>query len=254
MFILNKKWLIVLIVAAISLAIVVIYYYQILAPSPSREEILPQILGHISHIESSDDVRFLVIEGIVQNNLYTNVKINVTAIFHDTENNKLGEKYATTDLKILKPEQKSSFTIYWLLDSSEVKYELGLVYTVTSEKNVDFFEFADLTNQTENGEFVIKGEIWNKRVLNAEGVVVKCAYWNAEGNFSGLYGTYIPLIDAGGNSPFEFRIDLSMDPAKYDLIVFAVRYEDRSIVNYVLFAFLVLIFAGLVIFMKRRGW
>ena len=252
---LNRKLLSVLIVVVvILLGTVVIYYYYVLLPSPPIEEGPPQILGHISRIHSADSVKFLMIEGVVQNNLNTNAQVNVTAAFYDAQNSKLGELCKATELKILKPGQKSPFTFYWPVSSSEIKYKLDLAYARTSEQSVDVLEFAHLTNQTEDAQFVISGEVWNRRALKAFNVGVVCAYYNAEGNFSGLSCTFISFIDAGGGSPFEISIDASEDPANYDLMVFAADYEDLSIANYVLFAFLILTFLGFAIFMKRRGW
>lgn len=245
---------VLIVVVAIFLGIVVICYYYVLLPSPSIEEGPPQILGHISHIHTTDSVKFLVIEGVVQNNLNTNAKVNVTAAFYDAQNNTLGERCSATELKILKPGQKSPFTFYWPVSSSEVKYELDLAYARTSEQSVDVLEFANLTNQTENGHFLISGEVWNRRPLKAFSVAVVCAYYNAEGNFIGLSRTFIPSIDADGGSPFEIGIDASENPANYDLMVFAADYEGLSIANTVLFALLVLTILGFVIFMKRRGW
>lgn len=253
---LNRKLVFFLIVVVtILLGLALVYYYYVLLPSPSVEEDPPEILGHFSSINMADSVKFFVIEGIVQNNLNSNAYINVTATFYDVQNNTfLKEVCSPTELKILKPGQKSPFKFFWLLDSSEPRYELDLAYAKTSEQSIDVLEFIGLTNQTENGWFVIRGEVLNKRFFKAEGVVVKCAYYNAEGNLSGLSGIYIRSIDGGGGSPFEIKIDLSKNPVDYDLIVFAIGYEELSIANYVLFTFLVLVLLGFVIFMKRRGW
>lgn len=236
------------------LGIIMIYYYYMSLPSPSIEEEPPQILGYISHIESANSVKFLVIEGVVENNLNTNVHVNVTATFYGAENVSLGNLTRATDLETLKPRQKAPFTFYWLVDQSEVDYKVDLSYAETSEQPVDVLEFVGLTNQTEGDQFVIRGEVENKQLLKALNVGVVCAHYNAKGNFSGLSRTFIRSINAGGRAPFEIRIDASGGIENYDLMVFAAGYEEFSIGNYLLFAILVLTLVGFVIFMKRRGW
>lgn len=250
----DRKLLVVLsIVLVFALGVVAIYYSYMLPP-PSIEEGSPQISGHSSRIYSTESIEFLVIEGLVQNKMNTNARINVTVVFHDVQSNTSRKRSSPTQPRILKPQQKSPFTFYYALDSSEITYELDLVYVQTSEQPFDVLEFAHLTNQTEETQFVINGEIWNRKPIKAEGVVVKCAYYNAEGDFAGLTGTYVASIDAGGVSPFEIKIDTSKNPANYDLMAFAVRYENLSIANYVLFTALVLVFLAFIIFMKRKGW
>lgn len=251
---LKRKFLSVLIVVVAILGIIMTYYYYASLPSPSIEEAPPQILSYISHVQSAGSVKFLVIEGVVENNLNTNVLVNVTATFYKAQNISLGKLTRATELEILKPQQKSPFTFYWPVNQSEITYKLDLSYVRTSEQPVDVLELVGLTNQTGNEEFIIRGEVMNKRVLKALNVGVVCAYYNAKGNFSGLSRTFIPSIDAGGRAPFEIRIDASEGIANYDLMVFAAGYEELSIGNYILFTVLVLAFLGFVIFMKRRGW
>lgn len=252
--ILKRKFLSVLIIAVAILGIIAIYYYYMSLPSPSIEEEPPQILGYISHIQSAGSVKFLVIEGVVENNLNTNVHVNVTAAFYTAENISLGNLSRATDLETLKPRQKAPFTFYWPVNQSEVNYKVDLTYARTSEQPVDVLELVGMANQTEDDQFIISGEVENKRHLKALNVGVVCAYYNAEGNFSGLSRTFISFINASGRAPFEMRIDASDGVENYDLMVFAAGYEEFSIGNYLLFAILVLILLGLVISLKRRGW
>jgi hypothetical protein len=251
---LKKKVLSFLIIIVAILGIIMIYYYYTSLPSPSIEPEPPQILGYTSHIQSVDSVKFLVIEGVVENSLNTNVHVNVTATFYSAENISLGNLSRATDLEPLKPGQKAPFTFYWPVNQSEVNYKVDLSYARTSEQPVDVLELVDLTNQTEDEQFIIRGEVENKRPLKALNIGVACAYYDAKGNFSGLSRTFIAFIDAGGRAPFEIKIDASDGVENYDLMVFAAGYEEFSIGNYVLFAVLVLIFVGFVILMKRRGW
>ncbi len=244
---------VILVVAAIAVVALTYYYYTSL-PSPSIGEASLRILGHTSHVMNSGSVEFFVIEGIVENNSTANAHVNVTATYYGAENVTLGNRTTTVELDVLKPGQKSPFVLYWALHEPEITYKLDLSYTQTSEQPVDVLEFVDLTNQTEDDLFTIRGRVVNKRVLDAHSVRVVCAYYGANGDFGGLSRFYIVSIDASGSAQFELSIDASGGVASYDLMASAGGYEETSIANYVLFGVLVLVLLGFVIFMKRRGW
>jgi hypothetical protein len=224
-----------------------------LAPSSQGEGVSPRILGSTSHVLNGS-VRFLVIEGAVENGLNVNVKVNVTANFYDAANNSIGVLFSATDLELIRPGQKSTFTFYWPTNSTDTTYKLSLSYEQTSEQPIDVLEFRNVVNQTEDSQFIITGEIWNGRPLRALDVSVACVCYDGNGEFSGLGRTFVSSVNAGGLAEFRISVNSSRALESYDLVVHAGGYEPRSIVNYVLFTALVLIFVCFIIFMKRRGW
>jgi hypothetical protein len=224
------------------------------ASSIHGEDASPRILGSTSHVLVSRSVSFLVVDGVVENALNVNARVNVTANFFDANNNSVGVLCRATDLNLMRPGQRSPFTFYWPINSTDITYELSLSYEQTSEQPVDILEFRDVVNETENSQLIIAGKVWNGRPLKALSVSVACICYDGEGDFSGLARTFVPSVDADGLAEFNVTLDSSVEVGSHDLVVYAAGYENRSIVNYVLFTILVLLFLCFIIFMKRRGW
>jgi hypothetical protein len=224
-----------------------------LASSSQSEGVSPRILGSTSHVLNGS-VRFMMIEGAVENGLNVNVKVNVTANFYDAVNNSIGVLSSATDLELIEPGQKSTFTFYWPINSTDIAYRLSLSYEQTNEQPIDVLEFRNVVNQTEDSQLIIRGEIWNGRPLRAQSVSLACICYNGNGDFSGLARAFVSSVEAGGLAEFRISVDSSVNVESYDLVVHAGGYEARSIVNYVFFTVLVLMFICLIIFMKRRGW
>jgi hypothetical protein len=199
-------------------------------------------------------VTFLIVEGVVENVLNENVRVNVTANFYDADHRSVGVLCRETDLPLIEPGQKSPFTFYWSTNSTDTTYELSLSYERTSEQSTDVLEPRNVVNETQGSQFVVRGEIWNGRPLKALDVSVACIFLNGRGDFKGLGRTFVSSVDAGGLAKFEVYADSSVDIESYDLILHAGGYEERSIANIVLFTVLVLMFLCFILFMKRRGW
>jgi hypothetical protein len=225
-----------------------------LAASSYGEDSSPRILGSTSDFLVVRSIQFLVIEGVVENVLNVIVRANVTANFYDADNRSVGVLCHDTDLELIKPGQKSPFTFYWPTNSTETTYKLGLSYEQTSEQPIDVLEPRNVVNQTQDSQFIVRGEVWNGRPLKALGVSVACVVYNGNGDFSGLARTFVSSVDAGGLAEFSVYVDSSVDVGSYDLVLYAGGYEERSIANTVLFAVLVLMFFCFILFMKRRGW
>jgi len=253
----RKTFSVFIVVLAVLVASISVYCYYVSLPPPVVEEGKPHIVGHVSHIEESGKVRFLVVEGVVQNDMSVNARVNVSVSFYDAESNWLGEQSHGTDLEILKPGQRSPFKFHWAFSSlEEVTYQLRLLYVGTSDQPVDVLEPVDLTNQTLDGQFIVSGNIWNRRVFKALNIGVACAYYDAGGNFSGVARTFVRSVDAGGKTAFNVTIDVDVSgsPSSYELMVYAAGYEELSIPNYVLFTLLIVAILAVVLFLKRRGW
>jgi hypothetical protein len=240
---------------AFTLVTVLLFSLGLNVISVSYSEQSPRILGSVSYIYSVDSVRFFVVEGVVYNALAVNVKVNVSAAFYDLWNVSIGTAYSGTSLKILRPGQKSPFTIYFVLDSSEVyRYELSLSYVETDEQPFDVFEFRNVENRSEDSRLMIVGELWNGRPFKALNVGVVCICYDSSGDFCGLYRNFVQSIGPGASTNFTIEIDEPLFVAHFDLVAYAGGYEYLSIPNVVLFAFLVLIFVVFLVFMKKRGW
>lgn len=254
----NKKALLVsFTIVSVLFSANTIHYSPVILPMTSlfyEGDAYPRILGSTSHVEVAASVSFLVVEGVVENVLSVNVRANVTASFYDANNNSIGFLTHATDLELIKPGKRSPFTIYWPTNYTGATYVLGLSWEQTSEQPVDILDFRDVLNQTDDLHFIIRGRVWNGRPLKALLVSVACIYYNDEGNFSGLARAFVPSVDAGGSAEFNITVDSSVEIRSYDLVAYAGGYEERSLVNYVLFAILVLLFLCFVILMKRRGW
>lgn len=225
-----------------------------LTSSSLDEDSSPRILGSTSNFLEVRSVTFLVVEGAVENVLNEVVKVNVTANFYDADNRSVGALSRETDLALMKPGQRSPFTLYWPTNSNDITCKLGLSYEQTSEQPVDVLEPRNVVNQTGGKYFIVRGEVWNGRPLKASGVSVAVICYNGTGDFSGLARTFVPSVDAGGLAEFEVWVDPSVDIGSYDLVLYAGGYEERSIANIVLFTVLVLTFLCFILFMKRRGW
>jgi len=261
----NRKIAVVAAIAIITIIAGIGTYYLILLPHPTTQT-PPTIVSHTHLIETDENtsITFYKVIGVVRNNLETNIEsVNVTATFFDAESNLIAIRNASTESKIIEPDQRVPFEVYLLLDLAKEapdRYELTLSYVKTSKETIAGLEIVNRNwhvNET-TGYHIVTGEIQNKGQQKASGVKILCTYYDSEGNVKAVSHTYISSTLYGGE---KAAFEISSEPHKissdsdFELLIVVGSYDRLPIVNYALFAILAVGFLSFIIYMKKyRGW
>lgn len=257
-----------IVVTFFSVILVGIYLLNLCPTSIGTQRSKPEITNYNHYIENvSEAISFLVVFGLVQNNLETNIaSVNITATFYDIENNSIETKVVPTSLEILKPGQKSPFQVYFLLNSSEEapRYNLTLSYIETTEEPIEELEILNAALRpkvSKPGCYEVSGEVKNKGERKAWYVHMICIFFSDTGNVIDISHTYVAQ-QIGPNNKASFK--LSSRPLKestgeqiknYELFITVGHYEVFYIQHYILLAIIAFATVGFIIYMKRyRDW
>lgn len=257
----NRK-IIITAVVIIIIIIAGIGIYQLTLPSaPTSEAPPPKIVSHNYYVTNETGSRFFVVFGEVKNNLETNIEsVKVNATFYDIDNNTIGTNFNYIVLKILEPEQRAPFEIYFSLESStEVPayYEPTLSYVRTNEETVAGLEITNRTASVDaDGYYRVSGEVHNRGERKAYFLKIFCTYYDADGNVTAISYIYSSSeLDAGEKAAFEISSEPhKISPVAYELLIVTHHYEPIFITNPALLIIVITAFAIFIIYMKRRGW
>lgn len=258
-----------IVVTFFSVILVGIYLLNLCPTSIGTQRSKPEITNYNHYIENvSESVSFLVVFGLVQNNLETNIaSVNITVTFYDVENNSIETKVVPTVLEILKPRQKSPFQVYFLLNSSEeapARYNLTLSYIETTEEPIEELEILNdalRPKVSDLGCYIVSGEVKNKGERKAWYVHITCIFFSNTGNVIDISHTNVAKqIGPNNKAPFK----LSSRPLKesigeqvknYELFITVGHYEVFYTQHYILLGIIAFATFGFIIYMKRyRGW
>lgn len=256
------------ITVAFFLILIGIHLLNLCPTSIGTQRSKPEITNYNHYIENvSEAISFLVVFGLVQNNLETNIaSVNITATFYDVENNSIETKVVPTSLEILKPWKKSPFQVYFLLNSSEEvpRYSLTLSYIETTEEPIEELEILNATLRpkvSDPGCYEVSGEVKNKGGRKAWYVHMICIFFNDTGNVIDISHTYIAQ-QFGPNNIASFKLSsrplnesIGEQVKYYELFIAVGHYEVFYIQHYILLAIMAFATVGFIIYMKRyRGW
>jgi len=200
-------------------------------PSPmatSTPTPTPAGTGNVTVLSVSDyydELDYFNVVGEVENTLGTNVEyVKIVATFYDSSGTVIGTDYTYTDIDILKPNQKSPFTLSSYPDTIIVaSYDIDVQYYTTQDQP---FEGLTILSQTASidslGYHKVVGQVKNNGDSTATYVKVVGTYYNYAGKVIGTSYTYteLDLINAGAMSPFELSsYPLEINPASYELQV-----------------------------------
>lgn len=223
----------------------------------------PRIVGHTAYLDKVDQhITFFTVVGVVQNNLGINIEaVNVTATFYDETNYEIGVRYSPIVMEILKPEQRSPFAIYLLVDSStalsNIHYELTLEYRRTNKESITGLVILNQNSSIDQqGYHKISGEIQNKGLREAFTVSLFCMYYDEENNFLTMTRAYVDSeMEIGEKQSFELSSNpQKISPARYELLVVPHHYGLLLVTHLTLLLFLGIIFVLVIVYMRRRGW
>jgi len=229
----------------------------------STQEEQPQILSHISYLESVGNVTFFVVVGAIENTLKTNIKdVNVTATFYDLDDALIGTRATPLELAILKPNQRVPFKIYLLVNSTaaatDINYELSLEFVETTEEPIEELVILNQTPSIDSdGYHIITGEVQHKGSMTAYAVKLVCIYYDSEGNVLAVsHADVSAVMDPDETSPFELSSKPhKIQPMSYELLIIVGRYRQIPIQNYLRLLVLVVGIVLLITYLKkRRGW
>jgi hypothetical protein len=258
----NKKLAIISVLLAIIGAGLEVCHITNASSSPIEEPVLLKITTYMNITTVINETYHITVIGVVQNNLTTNVKsVKINATFYDAQNSTIGKSYASTELKIFKPEQRAPFTLYFSSTEASARLELVASCVKTDEEPVAGLEILKETLQNytdEDGYHRITGEVRNNARGKAVMGKVICINYDGKGNVIALSSAFTNPhnIPSGGNASFELSSKpYKIKPASYELLVIAHHYVLVPIENYILFAILTVTLIAFVVYMKRkRGW
>lgn len=168
---------------------------------------------------------YFIIVGEVRNNLETNIKyVKIVATFYDVEYKVIGTSFTFTDLKILKPGQKSPFELSSFPEKIICDiYKLTLSYTETDEEPFKGLVILSHTASfDELGYHQVVGEVRNNGDRKSTYVKVICTYYGLLGMVIGKSFTFTDPneIDVGETAPFKLSsFPNKISPASYELQV-----------------------------------
>ncbi len=246
-----------------------IHFLNVSPASTRTQYSKPEITDYNSYIENvSETISYLVVFGLVRNNLETNIaSANITATFYDIENNTIETKLVPTALQILKPGQNSPFQVYFLLNSPEEappRYDLTLSYIETTEEPIENLEILNDTLRPKVGEpgcYEVFGEVKNKGERKAWYVHMICIFFNNTGNVIDISHTDVAqTIGPNSKASFKFTSRPLNESAgeqvkNYELFITVGHYEVFYTQPYILLAIMAFVTIGFIVYMKRyRGW
>ncbi len=241
----------------LALSAILIYYYF-----PFKEKSLgnqPEIIASSSRILKVDSLRFFTVFGVIMNKLQRNIaSIRVNVTFY-RGNRVIAVGFGYSEIKILKPGEKSPFFIYLKLNQTTdvpTSYNLTLTYKETEEEPVSQIRIIESSSRiSEEGYFIVTGTLENRGVRKAGATKIICAYYDSKGNLLFMTHSFVAsAIEPYGRRTFTVSSKpLKISPARYELYIIT-SYEKTVTAHYELLILLILALAIFVIIMKRRGW
>jgi hypothetical protein len=176
---------------------------------------------------SSSGTRYIV--GEVQNNTGGNVRfVKIIASLYDASGTFIGTDYTYTTLDILRPGQRSPFTILIFDPPAEYQsYRLQVEWNATNNQPVNgvtILSYRDRAASIQNWRYV-SGEVRNDSGGPVRYVKIVATMYSANGTVVETdYGyTSLDNLAAGQTSPFEFLVTHWVNVARYELQVEASR-------------------------------
>ena len=192
------------------------------SPTPTPTETANVSVLSVSHY--STDASSFDIVGEVQNNLGTNIKnVEVIVTFYDTNGNFLAVDSTTTEIEILKPNQKSPFKLTGYLAQDLAGYGVSVHYTETQDQPFNGLTIASqMASVDPEGLHNIVGTVKNTGGKEATHVMVVGTYYDSAGTVIGISFSYADptVIKAGATASFALTsYPVAMNPASYEVQV-----------------------------------
>ena len=198
--------------------------YPISSPSPTTKEEKVKILSHNGYVDYLYGCFKAV--GEVQNGVKSNIEqVKVTATFYDSQYNVIDTGSSTTEIRILKPEQKSPFEIFCSDKTKKPSsYKLSVSYSETENEPFEGLEILrhSSSKTTKEGFHEIVGEVKNKGMTDAKSVRVIVTYYDISDDVIGIASSYTTPSDiaSGATAPFEIpATPMKVRHARYELQV-----------------------------------
>jgi len=198
---------------------------SVATPTPTPTPAEAANVSVLSASDYYDEADYFTVVGEVKNTLGTNVEyVKIVATFYDSSDTVIGTDYTYTEIDILKPNQKSPFTLSSYPDKITVaSYDIDIQYYTTQDQPFEGLTILSQTASIDNlGYHKVVGQVKNNGANTATYVKVIGTYYDSAGKVIGTSYTYteLDLINVGATSPFELSsYPLEINPASYELQV-----------------------------------
>ena len=195
--------------------------YSTSSPSPTSVEEEVKILSHNGYV---DVYGFFKVVGELQNDVKSNIEhVKVTATFYDSRYNVIDTVSRSTEIRILKPGQKSPFEIMCSDKTNKPSsYKLSVSYSETEDEPFEGLEILrhSSSETTKEGFHETVGEVKNKGMTDAKFVRVFVTYYDISDDVIGTASCFTSPSDIARGATASLEIlatPMKVRHARYEL-------------------------------------